>query len=163
MATEHGKHVKPTGACAEINRLKRLIYRFATAMMVMFAIFAVALVAGLWAITDLIDDKAQLTTTLRDSRIERVVAECEATNEFRIFLRDFFNRLDGDSGDSESVKLLPEYQSLDEPTRFFVDALVAQSASRREGIAELRADYVEQYPLLDCDTTRRVVVEELQG
>ena len=125
-------------------------------------VVAVAVVAsfGVWR-AEVAVDRARTAATaaadvaedLVEENTDRLVAECENRNDFRRLFRDYL-QASATPLTPEVLQALPGYTDLDPATRNYVDALVAVLNASALDTAQVRAEYVEAFPVVSCTELR---------
>lgn len=92
--------------------------------------------------------------------IDRQVAQCTSANEFRRLFRGYLEtQADGESA-VDIVTGLPGYEALDPVTKEYVQSLAALLDVNGANAAEVRKEYVANFPIQDCKKLRRTLVKQ---
>lgn len=101
------------------------------------------------------DDAKGAANLVRTEAIDRQVAACTSTNEFRRLFRDYLDTQAVGVGSAEAITKLPGFTDLDAPTQEYLRSLVALIDAGATDAQKVRDEYVENFPLADCQKLRR--------
>lgn len=92
--------------------------------------------------------------------IDRQVAQCTSANEFRRLFRGYLDTQAGNGSAVEVVTSLAGFEALDPVTQEYIRSVAVLLDTNAANAAEVRKEYVKNFPLQDCKKLRTRLVDQ---